>query len=264
MFGRTALPNNTVQPTRVSADGSPLYKVGGVTIDWSSVTAVASTDATLTDGSVIKVGQKYLRYGQILTKITTGTTQTFTGTATGGTITYTFVRTDNGNTVTTAAVSATATAAVLLAAIQAVAAPGQAVSASGGALGTNPVIVTFGTATALGTISNTAATGGTVTVAQTTAGTTGGFFGPYDPSASDGRQTLTRGECFILDETLLQYGSGSSLVSAVNDQVGGVFDGGRVFIDRVLHSGTASHTLALGPTKAEFLTAFPAVQVVEN
>jgi hypothetical protein len=264
MFGRTQLPNNTVQPTRVSADGSPLYKVGGVTIDWSLGTAVASTDATLADGSVIKVGQKYLRYGQILTKVTTGTTQTFTGTASGGTITYTFVRSDNGNTVTTAAVSATATAAVLLAAIQAVAAPGQALSATGGALGSAPVVVTYGSFTALGTVGNGSATGGTVTVAQTTAGTNSGNFGPYNPSASDGTQTLTRGECFILDETLLQYGSGSSLVSAVNDQVGGVFDAGRVFIDRVLHSGTAAHTLALGPTKAEFLTAFPAVQIVEN
>jgi hypothetical protein len=54
------------------------------------------------------------------------------------------------------------------------------------------------------------------------------------------------------------------MISGVNDQVGGVFDGGRVFIDRVLHSGTATHTLALGPTKAEVLTAFPAIQIVEN
>jgi hypothetical protein len=264
MFGRTLLPNNTIVPTRVSADGSPLYKVGGVTIDWSSVTAVSGSDVTLPDGSVIKIGQKYLRYGQILTKITTGTTQTFTGTATGGTVTYTFVRTDNGNTVTTGTIAFNASAAVVLAAIQAVAAPGQALSATGGALGTAPVVVTYGTPTALGTMNNTLATGGTVTVAQTTAGATGGYFAGYDSGASNGLQTLTRGECFILDETLLQYGSGSSLLSGENTQVGGVFDAGRVFIDRVMHSGTATHSAALGPTKAEFLTAFPGVQIVEN
>src|SRR5690242_6738712 len=111
MFGRTQLPTNTVQPTRVSADGEPRYKAGGITIDWTNtVTAVASNDAVLPDGSIVKVGQKYLRYGQILCKITSSTVQTFTGTASGGTFTYTFVRSDNGNVVTTSAISATATA----------------------------------------------------------------------------------------------------------------------------------------------------------
>jgi hypothetical protein len=44
-------------------------------------------------------------------------------------------------------------------------------------------------------------TGGTgPTPAVTVAGTASGKYGPYDSAATDGRQTLTRGECFILDE----------------------------------------------------------------
>jgi hypothetical protein len=66
MIGRNLLTTSTVQPVRVSADGSPLYKAGGVTIDWTTVVAVAGADVTLPDGDVIRIGQKYLRYGQVL------------------------------------------------------------------------------------------------------------------------------------------------------------------------------------------------------
>jgi hypothetical protein len=104
MIGRNLLTTSTVQPVRVSADGSPLYKAGGVTIDWTTVVAVAGSDVTLPDGDVIRIGQKYLRYGQVITKITAS-----------------------------------------------------------------------------------------------------GKFGPYDPGAGDGRQTLARGNAYILDETWLQY-----------------------------------------------------------
>jgi hypothetical protein len=162
MYGRTVLSNNSVFATRVSADGKPVYKAGGITIDWTTVVA-ASGDVTLTDGSVVKDGQKYLRYGQVMTKITAS-----------------------------------------------------------------------------------------------------GQFGPYDPAVTDGRQTLTRGSCYILDETVLQYSSGSTKLSAANDIVGSAIEGGAVFIDRVLQSGVATHTLAVGPTKAEVLTAFPAIFVVQD
>jgi len=45
------------------------WKVGGVTIDWATITAV-SVDTTLADGRVVKAGDKYLRYGQVLCRIT--------------------------------------------------------------------------------------------------------------------------------------------------------------------------------------------------
>lgn len=162
MYGRTVLANNAVFSTRVSADGSPEYKAGGITIDWTVVVA-ASGDQTLADGSIVKDGQKYLRYGQVMTKIT----------ATGK-------------------------------------------------------------------------------------------FAPYDPALTTGVELLARGNCFILDETVLQYGSGSTLLSVANDQVGSAIEGGKVWIDRILQSGTGSASLADGPTLANLLTAFPNLYIVRD
>jgi hypothetical protein len=55
---------------QVSADGKPVPKMAGVTIDWATVAAVTGTDVTVGDGLTVKVGEKYLRYGQVLPKIT--------------------------------------------------------------------------------------------------------------------------------------------------------------------------------------------------
>lgn len=166
MLGRSFLNNNQIYPTRASFDGRPQYKPGGVTIDWSTVTATGSNSGsvnTLGDGSTIVGVVKVLRYGQVLTKITAS-----------------------------------------------------------------------------------------------------GKFGPYDSAAADGRQTLTRGEAFILDETLTEYATGMAGNSVVNDQVGGVFDTGTVFLDRVIQSGTNTASLSAGPTKTNFLAAFPSVTLAEN
>ncbi len=54
---------------RVSADGCPRRKAGGLSIDWDTVAAVAEETA-LADGTLVKAGDKYLRYGQIVTRIT--------------------------------------------------------------------------------------------------------------------------------------------------------------------------------------------------
>lgn len=55
---------------QVSADGKPVPKLAGVTIDWATVTAVSGADVTLADGVVVKIGDKYLRYGQVIARIT--------------------------------------------------------------------------------------------------------------------------------------------------------------------------------------------------
>jgi hypothetical protein len=159
MYGRTFLTNNNIRPTRVSADGSPKVKVGGATIDWTTV-AIPGANVNLPDGSVILAGQAYLRYGQVMTRITAS-----------------------------------------------------------------------------------------------------GKFGPYDPAAADGRQTLVRGQCFILDATVTQYKAGTGLIGGVNDHIGMLIEAGEVYPDKILHSGVAAHTLALGPTFAELLAAFPAITV---
>lgn len=162
MYGQTFLSQNNVFGTRVSFDGNPTYKAGGVTLDWSTA-LTASGDTTLADGSVIRDGQKYFRYGQVLTRIT----------ATG-------------------------------------------------------------------------------------------LYGRYDPDLTNGRELLVRGACFILDQTITQYNTGTPQISAQNDVAHGAFDGGSVWLARIIQSGTASHTLADGPTKAELLAAFPLLQIVED
>jgi len=161
-FGRTFLANNQIYPTRVSADGRPNYKQGGVTIDWTTVQSnggSGTSTTTLGDGSIVYDNLVYLRYGQVLTMI-----------------------------------SAT------------------------------------------------------------------GKYGPYDSGATDGRQTLTRGQCYILDQTVTQYATGVGPNSVQQDQIGGVFDDGVVYFGRLLQSGTNTSTKALGPTLANLNTAFPALK----
>ena len=54
----------------LSVDGKPEYILGGITIDWTTVAAVSGADVLLKDGNLIKIGQKYLRYGQVMARIT--------------------------------------------------------------------------------------------------------------------------------------------------------------------------------------------------
>jgi hypothetical protein len=257
MFGRTLLSTNNVLPTRVSADNQPIYKPGGITIDWANTVAAPGSPVTLPDGSVIQAGSKYLRYGQVMTKITLPATDvvTINGTPTGGTFTVSAVV--NGGTIqTTSAIAFNATAATLQAALVAltnVGAGGAIVTGSAG----GPYTITF--ANALGPVTVTASgaslTGGstpTATVAQSAPGGNLNWFGPYDPAATDGRATLTKGSVFVLDELILQYDAAAS-VSPENTQTGRAIEGGLIFIDRVLQSGVATHTLAAGPTLAELL-----------
>jgi hypothetical protein len=270
MFGRNLLSSNNILQTRVSADGQPHYKAGGIAVDWANSITALGSDTTYPDGSLIRSGNKVLRYGQVVTKIAGGT-NTLTSTATGGTVTLTVTTASpvgGAPSQTTAAIAFGATAAAVATAIGLLTNVGAGnVSGSGGPLGTGAVTLTF--APILGTVTvaigTNSLTGGSLTIgASLGAGNTQGFFGPYDPAASDGRQTLTRGECFIMDETILQYPAGISQLAGANDQVGSAIEGGLVYLDRIIQSGTAAHTLALGPTKAELLAAFPMLRFVEN
>jgi hypothetical protein len=139
---------------QVSADGEPIAKVAGVTIDWTTVAAVSGSDVTLTDGQVIKIGEKYLRYGQVIAQITTG-----------------------------------------------------------------------------------------------------GKYGPWDIAAADGRALLVRGRIFVLNRTAVNTEPMDDYPEAI--------EGGRVYRARLIQSEAATHTLALGPTFAEIVLAFPAMQFVE-
>jgi hypothetical protein len=140
---------------QVSADGRPEAKTGGITIDWSTRTAQASTDAVWEENVTLKVGKKGYRYGQVMCRITAS-----------------------------------------------------------------------------------------------------GKFGAYDPAASDGRQTLAQGDCVILNRSVLEDERMSDHPEAIV--------GGDVFLDRIIHSGTGTHTLAAGPTLAELLAAFPRLQPTKD
>lgn len=259
MVGRTTLSRNSIVGTRVSSNGSPECKPGGLTIDWSLITAPVA-DVTLTDGSKILAGSKYIRYGQVLTKVTLTGVAVITISATGGTFTVTV--TNSSGAATTAALAYNAAAATVQTAVQGLSNVGSGNATVSGSAG-GPFTITFVDALGANVVTTSAAslTGGSGTAAVTTTAPGGnyGWFGPYDPAATDGRQTLTRGECFIADQTHLQYPNGSG-ASPSQDFIGAI-EGGSVFWDRILQSGTATHTLALGPTKAEVLAAFPRLRI---
>jgi len=153
-YGRTVI-GGIARSLQVTADGTPKMKAGGVTIDWSTVAAVSGSDVTLNDGTVVPVGAKYLRYGQVITLITASSK-----------------------------------------------------------------------------------------------------YGPYDVSpVNDGRQTLARGKCFILNETVVNDDPKSDHPP--------VLDGGRVWKGRlIMTTGTAS--LTAGPTVANFEAAFPQISYAED
>jgi hypothetical protein len=85
--------------------------------------------------------------------------------------------------------------------------------------------------------------------------TVGGKFGPYDPAGGDGREVLTRGKCYVLNRT--------ALAAEMMDEYPEAIEGGRVFRARLLQSEAVAHTLALGPTFAELIAAFPGFYFVE-
>lgn len=236
----------------IISDGDPIMKAGGMTLAWPLVAAISGSDVTYLDNQTVKVGEKALRYGQMLCEVTQYEQQTLTigGSPTGGTFPVTV--TVGGVARTATGLAFNASAATVQAAVEALDNVGLgkvAVSLSGGVY--TFVFAIPGDLVAM-TTSAASMTGGTPTavVAETVAGSAyAGQFGPYDPAASDGRQTITRGKCFWLPRTVREADKGSSYA--------GGLEGGRVFLERLIQSGTATHTLAAGPTLAEVNAAFP-------
>ena len=264
-YGRQVLTGPIVYPTRCSFEGSPIYKAGGLTIDLATLPAAQSVDVKLPDQSVIRAGSQFARYGQVWAKITSPQVYavSLTGSPTGGTFTITV----NGqNTAqTTAPIVYNAAAAAVqsaLASLGNIGANNVTVSGAG------PYTVTLFAAAGTPIVSSDGSglTGGTSPAATTTSSSTPantGKFGPFDPAATDGRQTLTRGECFVQDETVLFSPYGAILPSA-NDVRGGVIEGGKVWLQRLLQCGTGAPSLAAGPTLAQLMAAFPLLMFVEN
>ena len=245
----------------VSADGRPKYKARGVTIDWSTVVAVGA-QTELPDETTVPAGAKYLRYGQILTRIGASEVQTvtFTGGPTAGSTILTFAETAEWAEEETSAIPWNATAQQFQDALVALARfqlGGVLVTRAGAGSAGSPYVYTITYDAALGNVVQptgthtfTGGTAPTVTPATTTPGAGTNKFGPYDPAASDGRQTLSRGNCYILNKTVLEAELGSDHPGAM--------EGGLLWPKRVLMT-TGSASLAAGPTVANVNTAFPGV-----
>lgn len=259
--------DTTGRPLYVSADGEPEYKTRGVTIDWSTVTAVSGSPVTLLDGTVIPVGSKYLRYGQVITRMGVAEVQTYTWTGgpTSGSAILTFPGVGEFYPESTVAIAYNATAAVAQAALQAlphIGPNGVTVARTGAGSNADPYVYTATFARSLGNVGTPTATntfaGGTtptVTIATTTPGVGTDKFGPYDDTASaDGRATLSRGDCYILNQTHLESELGSDHPAAI--------EGGLLFKQRMLMT-SGTHSLAAGPTITEVETAFPRVRWAE-
>lgn len=91
--------------------------------------------------------------------------------------------------------------------------------------------------------------------------TSGGKFGPYASGASDGRQTLTRGACYILNETVLQYPAGVGMPGQGATDHPAVFDGGLVWKARL---GIDAGGTTTKPSTAAFETAFPRISYAQD
>jgi hypothetical protein len=307
MFGRTVLSTAGIA-VRVSADGHPEYKAGGVTIDWNTVVAVTLNTTLPIDNTVIYNGNKYLRYGQILCRIngtaiyvTPGASATialnvsntfavlgqFWNAGTGGYnlgqgsyspaggVTGQQANDSIGTvgTYQTISFSNTSSAATVQNAINQLSNMGLDVGGQSNVYvvaNGSGYTVTFARSLGPVTIAVANGTAGVLTAAANNAAgvpSLPGFFGPYDPNATDGRQTLTRGDCFVVDENQFQYPAQTSQLSGPNDQITGVFDGGSVFKARLLIAFAAQGTaasLAAGPTESAFLTAFPAIRLTKG
>lgn len=236
------------------------FKVGGVTIDWDKVTAAVS-DTDLGGGWTQKAGTKALRHGQVLCKITALETQTIdlSGDAdpTGGT----FIATVPGYG-PTSALAYDVSAAAMQTALRAIEGLEGVTVAKSGFVYTVTFPVELGNVGQMTVNSASLTSGGTiaVTIATTHSGSATGKYGPYDPAATDGRQTLTRGECYVLNQTAFEVNPLTGVFSTAKDHPA-VFDGGTVWKARVIAT-TGTHSLAAGPTFTEFEAAFPRIGYV--
>lgn len=269
-YGRNVI-GSTGRDVQVIADIQGVdWKYGGITVDWNAVTAAAA-DLTLPDDTPIKSAQKYLRFGQIMCLIGAAEVQTltFTGGPTSGNAVVTLPADGDQPAQTAAAVPFNATAQALADALNAlprIGANGVSVARTGTGVAGDPYVYTITFPRRMGNVPQLTSThtfaGGTTpttTHATTTAGAGTGLFGPYDSAAADGRQTLARGDCWILNRTVVQVNPLG--VNVHNPDNPAVFDGGPVWKARVLMT-TGAASLAAGPTVTNFEAAFPRIQYV--
>jgi hypothetical protein len=262
-------------PLPVTYDGLPEWHTS-ITIGWDLVAAVAGADVvTPAEGMTVPIGSKYLRYGQVITQVTTAFAQTITvtGVPTGGTFALNVANPKTGETgiITLAFNSSVADTQTALRAF--FGATGVTVTGAG-ALPANVQTATFGglladTIIPLFTLAENGLTGGTAPTATFAAVTTAnahrsGVWGPYSNAASDGRQTLARGRVAILNTTILEASRlGLGAPWGQNTKQLGAITGGKVWRPRVLANDSAG-SLAAGPLWSDLLAAMPRLYPVRG
>jgi len=264
---------NTVKTAYEAFYGSGNVGVNTGTLTTGTVTVTFQGAMASVQPPLGSLGVNALTGGTAPSVQIVGPTQTIaiSGTPTGGKTTLTITNPATGTT-STQDVAYNATAATVQGYMDTLFGAGNTY-VSGGALPGTSIVVGFKGAMASYEVAaftaTDALTGGTAPATAITASLGGGAsgkFGPYDPNATDGRQTLTAGECFVLNESIVNAGVGGLLVVpvAINvNQVGGAIDGGRVWKERLVAT-SGVHSLAAGPTFTELCTAIPRLRIVEN
>lgn len=266
MIGRKLIGNSSGYPLQLTYDGKPEWKPGGATVDWGTIVAVSSDTVVSPEGYTVPNGGKYLGMGQVMTKITTAFAQTITmtGTPTGGSITIRVYRPDTGVR-STIVIPYNSTVAAIQTLFDAFYGAGNTTvsSAASAPLPGAVQTVTFGASLAglifpLWTLDLNSLTGGTNSTATfaVSAGSTNGYFGPYDSAASDGRQILTRGNVGVINEAIIKDGTLPGGFMTYNTDNIGIVTGGLIWKAR-LKATTGSASLAAGPTFATLETVLP-------
>lgn len=268
-IGATKLTAKVAVLDSVSYDGNPTWKAGGTALDLSLFAAVSGSDYVSNEGITVPIGDKCIKMGQVICRVTAAQTITVTvsGTPTGGTFTYQLVDPTTQN-VTTVALAYNAGVPAHQAAIDAAIGANKLTVSGSGALPGNVHTLTTGSqakgvAFPAPTLISNDLTGGTnPTVAFAVAtNANSGMYGPYDNTASDGRQTLTQGRCFIVPSLIVVknvFGSGlpgPDLTSV------GVIEGGKVWAKRVIANDSAG-SLAGGPLWSDLVAAMPGISPV--
>ena len=71
-LGVTPIKQRTGRPVRLSADGYPERPPIGITVAWNSVTPAAIDTKIIADDTQVYVGERVLRVGTLMVKITSG------------------------------------------------------------------------------------------------------------------------------------------------------------------------------------------------
>lgn len=242
---------------RLAADANPEAKVGGVTLDWTTVTPYnGTTNLILNDTVTIFPNQQYVRYGQVLNLITGGEISniSLTGAPTGGTFNVTV---SGQNTPPIGFGVTTGVMAGFLSNLTTVGAGNVTVTGSTG----GPWFASF--APALGPLAVSAAnislvngTAPGAAVIEQSAGGRTGLYGPYDNLAVDGRQNLVLGNTCLVDVTVK--------MGDLKSNHPPVLVGGNIFLARLIANQNNTPSYTNGPNLTTLLSTLTRLNLVQN